>query len=285
MRAELKELWRFRELLLSLVEREIKIRYKNSFLGFLWSLLNPLITAVVMSTVFRYFLEQTVPSYGLYVLAAYLPFLFFQSAVLDSAQSVLIALPMVRKVYFPREVLPLAQILANFVHLLLAMVIFVVISCSVWILYPGEFPIKATVIFVPLFLVINLMLATGCGLLVSALNTFYEDVKYMVSALLYIMFFVTPVMYFSEKVTYELSKRPNGQLLNFLYHLNPMATLCTAYRKAWLAPTPIHMKDGSEISLTMNWPMIGVAAMTSFIILVFGYSVFNRLKWKFVERP
>src|SRR5687767_4581183 len=109
MLAELKELWKFRELLVSMVQRELKIRYKNSALGFFWSLINPLVTVLVMTFVFKFIMANDTPSFSSYILAAYLPFMFFQLAIMDSAQSVLGALPLVRKIYFPREVLPLAQ--------------------------------------------------------------------------------------------------------------------------------------------------------------------------------
>jgi len=291
MRAELKELWRFRELLLSLVERELRIRYKNSVLGFFWSLLNPLITATVMTLVFKFFLGQDVSSYGLYVLAAYLPYIFMQFSLMDSAQSVLISLPVIRKVYFPREILPMAQVLANFIHFCLAMLVFFLIATAVWIRDPsGQFPIQATAVLLPFLMIINLMLAMGLGLIVSALNTFYEDVKYLLSAALYIGFFLCPVMYFSENVFYATQTQGGtGRLIYFLYHANPMATLCTAYKKTLLASVPVPVNRGAtgEVmpGMPLDWAMVGLAAVTSFGILVFGYWMFNRMKWRFVERP
>ncbi len=287
MRGELAELWRFRELLLSLVERELKIRYKNSILGFFWSLLNPLITALVMTMVFKYFLGQSVSSYVLYVLAAYLPYMFFQFALMDSSQSILVALPMIRKVYFPREVLPLAQIIANFIHFCLAMLVFFAIATIVWMRHPGEFPIRGTVVLLPVLMLINVMLATGIALLVSALNTFYEDVKYLLGAILYMLFFLSPVMYFSENVFAATQKYGRtGEFAYFLYHLNPMATLVTAYRKVLLAPTPVPVQGGPDQQpLLLDWGMVGICASISFAILVFGYATFNRMKWRFVERP
>src|SRR5436190_18848786 len=106
MLAELKELWKFRELLIVMVQRDLKIRYKNSALGFLWSLLNPLITVVVMSFVLSNFMLKGAPSLSAYVLAAYLPYIFFQVCILDSAQTILVAMPLIKKIYFPREILP-----------------------------------------------------------------------------------------------------------------------------------------------------------------------------------
>src|SRR3990172_8173834 len=124
MLAELKELWRFRELLYSMVERELKIRYKNSFLGFFWSLLNPLLTVAVLTYVFRNYVGLETKNLSAYILAAYLPFIFFQMSVLDSAQSVLSNIQLIKKIYFPREILPLAQVISNFIHLLLALLVF-----------------------------------------------------------------------------------------------------------------------------------------------------------------
>lgn len=291
MLSELKELWRFRELLLSLVERELRIRYKNSVLGFFWSLLNPLITATVMTLVFKFFLQQDVSSYGLYVLAAYLPYIFMQFSLMDSAQSVLLSLPVVRKVYFPREVLPMAQVFANFIHFCLAMLVFFFIATAVWIRDPsGQFPIQPTAFLLPILMIINLMVAMGLGLIVSALNTFYEDVKYLLSAALYIGFFLCPVMYFSENVLFATQTQGTaGQIVYFLYHANPMATLCTAYKKVLLASVPVPAGRGDAATvlpgLPIDWPMIGLAGLTSFGFLVFGYWMFNRMKWRFVERP
>jgi len=124
MLSELKELYRFRELLLTMVQRELKIRYKNSKLGFLWSLLNPLITVFVMSFVWQFMNDGMVPSMTAYLLAAYLPFTFYQLCLMDSAQTILISMPLIKKIYFPREILPLASVLGNFVHFLMALVMF-----------------------------------------------------------------------------------------------------------------------------------------------------------------
>ncbi len=286
MRAELKELWRFRELMFSMVEREIKIRYKNSFLGFLWSLVNPLITVLVMTVVFKYLVGNKTPNFSAYILAAYLPFMFFQFAVLDSSQSVLSALPFVRKVYFPRESLPLATIISNFIHFLLALVVFFLYLLVIWIRHPDVSPFTWNIVYLPVLLVINLMLAAGVGLIVSSLNVFYEDVKYIVSVGLYLMFFLCPIMYFSENVRYsEQLKGGIGDWVYFLYHLNPVAELCTAYRKVLLPAQQVDIKGTLHEALPLDWPMIGVAALVSFLFLYCGYSMFNRLKWKFVERP
>lgn len=284
MREDLKELWRFRELLLTLVERELRIRYKNSFLGFFWSLLNPLITVLVMTVVFKYFMKLETPSLSAYILAAYLPYIFFQMSVLDSAQSVVAALPIVRKVYFPRIVLPLAMVMANFVHMLLALGVFLVYLLGVYLLFPGQSPFQLTTLLLPVVLLINFALAAGIGFIVSALNTFYEDVKYIMTVVMWLLLFLSPVMYFSENV-WNHSKTADGGLTYFLYHLNPVAMLCTAYRKILIAPQVVDLRGEQLVPLPLDWGLLGITAAVSVAMLVVGFRVFTNLQWKFVERP
>ena len=286
MLAELKELWRFRELLYSMVQRDLKIRYKNSFLGFFWSLLNPLLTTFVLTVVFQVLLGIEVRNYSAYILAAYLPFTFFQMSIMDSAQSVLTNLQLIKKIYFPREILPLAAVLSNFVHLLLALGVFFVFLLAIYIRDPRVIPFQWTTVYLPVLLLINFLLAAGIALIVSALNTFYEDVKYIVGMLLWMLFFLSPVMYFVENVYLAAAKRGNDMLLYHVYNLNPIAVLCTAYRKILLAPPQeIVLGQQSIPPLPMNWGHVVYAGIVSFVILVAGYHIFNRMKWRFVERP
>lgn len=286
MLEELKELWRFRELLRSMVERELKIRYKNSFLGFLWSLINPLVTVLVMTVVFKYLMDNPTPNLSAYILAAYLPFMFFQFVLLDSAQSVLTALPVVRKVYFPREILPLAAILSNIVHFLLALGIFFLYLLVIWIRHPNVSPFTWNVLLVLPLILINVALATGLGLLVAALNTFYEDVKYLVSVGLYLLFFLCPIMYFSENVFYSKALAgPSGQVVYVIYHLNPMAMLATAYKKVLVPSGDVYVNGQFQPPLSFDWPLFALTVLTSLLTLVGGYAAFNRMKWRFVERP
>jgi ABC-type polysaccharide/polyol phosphate export permease len=286
MKAELKELWRYRELLFSMVERELKIRYKNSYFGFLWSLINPLITVLVMTVVFKHFGDNHTQNFSAYILAAYLPFMFFQTAIMDSAQSVLGSLPLIRKIYFPREILPLASIISNFVHLVLALAVFFIYLLYIYLRDPSQVPFQITIVYLPVLLLINLMLATGLGLIISALNTFYEDIKYITGVALYLMLFVCPIMYFSEMVRYSSTiTEPSRTNIYYLYHLNPLAMLCTAYRKVLLAPQDVKIGTETYHALPLDWVLLGITGVMSFAILVFGYWLFNRLKWRFVERP
>jgi len=286
MRDDLRELWRFRELLVSMVERELRIRYKNSVVGFFWSLLNPLLTVMVMTLVFKYFLNNQTPNFSAYVLAAYLPFMFFQAALMDASQSVIASLPVVRKVYFPREILPLAAVGSNFLHFFMALAVFFGYLLFVWIRHPQLSPFGWTMLWLPLLLVVNLMFTVGLALIVSALNTFYEDVKYLLGVALYLLFFLSPIMYFSENVRYSAAfEGEAGKWVYLVYHLNPVAMLCTAYRKVLVAPQPVYVEGRWVDPLPLDWGLFGVTAAVSLATLIGGYALFNRMKWRFVERP
>jgi ABC-type polysaccharide/polyol phosphate export permease len=281
-----KEVWQFRELLLSMVERELRIRYKNSIIGIIWSLLNPLIVVLVLTLVFKFFKGNETPNLSAYILAAYLPYMFFQMAVLDSAQSILQQLPLIKKIYFPRELLPLSTIIANFLHFLVALGVFFVYLLVIALLFPSDFAFSQYLWVLPILLVINLALAMGVGFIVSALNTFYEDVKYIVTVLLYLLFFLSPIFYFAEDVWYAPRLQgPYHELIFFLFNLNPIAALSTAYRKALLPLQPVFVQGEVKDPLPFMWDYLALATAVSFGLLFFGYWMFNRLKWKFVERP
>ncbi len=283
---ELRELWRYRELLLVMVRRDLRIRYKNSLLGIAWSFLNPLLQVAVMTFVFGTLQDNGIKNFSAYVFAALLPFTFFQLSVLDSAQSVLGALSLVKKIYFPREILPIASVLANFIHLLLGFVVFFVFLLFVYLRNPANVPFQATTVYLPVLLLVSLMLSMGLALFVSALNTFFEDVKYIAGVVMYLMLFLCPIMYLSEVVANSRANIRSGWLIYKLYNLNPMAALATAYRKVLLAPVPVKVSErGYATPLPLNWAHLAVAALTSFLVLVLGYAYFNRVKWRFVERP
>ncbi|MBI1756519.1 MAG: ABC transporter permease [Fimbriimonas ginsengisoli] len=276
MREELARLWQYRELLYSMVNRDLKVRYKNSFLGFLWSLVNPLLTVFVISYIFKTAVGNAGQNFSAYVLAAYLPYMFFSMSIMDATGSILGNISLVKKIYFPREILPLTAIISNFIHFLLALVVFFAYLLVIYILYPGSLPFQATTIYLPFLLLISFLLAAGVGLMASALNTFYEDVKYIVGFVMQMLLFLSPIMYFAERMSHDTPRRYLA--LNLI---NPIGILCNAYRKTLLAPQGAYGLP----PLPIEWGLIAYAAGLSLVVFVAGYWVFNRFKWKFVERP
>ncbi|GIV15042.1 MAG: transport permease protein [Armatimonadota bacterium] len=285
MLEELRELYRYRELLWTLVLRELRVRYKNSYLGFFWSLIVPLVTVAVLTVVFKRVMGMVIPNYSAYVLAAFLPWMYFQTALLDSSQSVLAQIQLVKKVYFPREVLPLAAVLANLIHFVLALLVF-----FVYLLGYVRAPLMPGVVLLPVLVFFQTLLIAGLSLIISCLNVFYEDTKYIVSIGLQLMFYLVPVIYFSEQVYHAQLASPELQHWIYLvYHLNPIAMLMTAYRKILLPPITVQqigaVQKQTFVSLPMDWGLLVVACVASVVIFVLGYAFFNRRKWDFAEQP
>jgi lipopolysaccharide transport system permease protein len=277
---ELRELLRYRYLLSQLVVRDIKVRYKNSFLGFLWSLANPLLQVATMTVVIKYIMRLDIPNYSAYLLVGYLPWMFFQMALLDSSQVVLAHRDLLRKVYFPREVLPASVVVANLIHYVLALVVFFAYLLFYRFFMHGA-PLKPTVLWLPVLMAIQTTLIIGLALFISCLNVFYEDVKYLLTVLLNVFFYLTPVMYPAELVAAKL----NSPLLYKLYLMLPMNALVDAYRKTLLPPiSGLTIRETPIESLPLDIGTIVAASAICVLIAIAGYAFFNARKWVFAER-
>jgi ABC-type polysaccharide/polyol phosphate export permease len=170
MLTDLRELYRYRDLLHVLVSRDLKVRYKRSALGFLWSFINPLMQTLVLTVVFKFVLKIEIDNYSVWVLAAILPWTFFQNSVLDSAQSILMHYNLLKKVYFPREIIPLSTVISNLVHLGLSFLVFLLYALVVRVHF------GPMLLWLPVLVFFQLLLNTGVALAVAAMNVFYEDV-------------------------------------------------------------------------------------------------------------
>lgn len=280
---EFKELLKYKDLVRQLVIRDLKVRYKNSVLGFFWSLLNPLLQVATITVVVRYIMGLTLRNYSAYLLVGYLPWVYFQMALMDSSQVILSHRELLRKVYFPREVLPISAVIANLIHFLLALGVFF-IYLLVYHLFLNGAPIMATALWLPALVLIETCLILGLTLIISCVNVFFEDTKYIVTALLNVLFYLTPVMYVSELVYAKIPEAHRG-LLYKLYLLFPMNMLTDAYRKTLLPPfSGIEMRGSQISSLPLDVAMLGIAAIVSLLIAAIGYRFFNRKKWQFAER-
>jgi len=281
VRSELAELWRFRGLLWQLVRRDLKVRYKNSRLGFFWSIAPPLMQVAVITFAFKVATDfaAKIPSYSAFLLVAIIPWTYFTTAILDSSQSILLMYGVIKKVYLPREIVPLSNAISNFIHFLLSWVVFF----AYWWVIRGE-KILLTTLWFPYLVLVQFMLVTGLSLLVSALNVFYEDVKYIVNILMGLGLFLFPIMYLMEQVLYSNSMKHQPTWFVALYMYNPVTALINGYRTALLEPpNPEAFKGGTPLPL--DYAGLILAGVVSFLILVGGYAYFNKRKWQFVERP
>ncbi len=289
VRAELAELWRYKHLIRTLVERDLRVRYKNSVLGVAWTMVSPLIQVLVLTIAIGYILGSGPKNLSAYIFCATLPWTFFQTAILDSSTSVLAKLGLLKKVYFPREIPLIATVCQNFFQFLVSLGIFMVYR---WVLTPllhgGNVAPPLAIMWLPVLIADLFLLTLGTAFFVSTVNVFYEDVKFIITLVMGFLFYLLPVFYFAENVVY--STRIPAKLQWLIYHLylvNPLAWLITAFKQVFFGKAIISNVNATPIlhSASFDWRYLVLATATSALICLWGYSFFNRHKWKFTERP
>ena len=245
---QLASLLSYRELVYLLIVRDLRVRYKRSLLGLLWAFIEPLALMALFRVSTRH--------YPMLALCGIIAWSFFQTGVGHSLSAITAQASLVKKVYFPREVLPLAVVLGRFVHCLL--------SWGLLIPFLAYFHIRPTLALClfPVVVLVQLVFVAGLSLGLSALSTLYEDIAFLVNFAFGAFFYLSGVFFTVEAVPESL--RP-------LFLLNPMAAIITAYRALVLGSGP------------MPWQELGVAAIVAVLTLALGYSVFKRVEWRFVE--
>lgn len=260
------ELIRYRELVRNLVIRDLKARYKNSVLGFLWSLLNPLLMMLVFTVVFTVMLPNNVPNYPVFVLCALLPWNWFAGSIGGGLSSIIGNSNLVKKVYFPREALPLSVVLAQGVNFLLAL------PALFAMMLVFRIPFTVWVLLLPLVMLVQLIFTLGVVLFIAALNVFFRDTGVIMEVLLQAWFFLTPVVY--DIMVLPESKVILGYDIDVrraAFILNPMASIIANYRVIlyWGSPPA--------------FDFLIRTAVTSLVILFFGYWFFTHVAARFGE--
>jgi lipopolysaccharide transport system permease protein len=260
----LGELWEYRELLFFLVWRDIKVRYKQTFLGASWAILQPLLTMVVFTIFFGNMagIESQGLPYPIFSYTALLIWTFVAQGVSQSSQSLVGSANLIRKVYFPRLIIPLSSILAGVVDFVLAFSVLLAMM-AVYGIWPN-----ADVVFLPVLLAVGFLAALGVGLWLSALNVEYRDVKYVVPFVIQIWLFVSPVIYPAGVVMERLER---FHIPGWVYGLNPMVGVVEGFRWSLLGV-------GSN-----PWPLIAVSAMVSIAVVVSGVVYFRRMERTFAD--
>jgi lipopolysaccharide transport system permease protein len=252
-----REIWRYRELLYFLTWRDIKIRYKQTFLGAAWAVLQPMLSMVV----FWVFLGKLakVPSegmpYPIFIYAGLLPWMFFSNIVNTSSMSLLGNERLVSKVYFPRLIIPTSSVGVAFVDLIVAMGMLVVMM-GYYHLWPN-----ATILLIPFLIVIMTAAALGVGLFLCALNIEYRDFKYVVPFFLQLWMFATPVVYPASLVPEAYRK---------YIAINPMAGLIEGFR-------------ASLLGKPLSWELLMISSLMSLAMFCVGLRVFRRMEYKFAD--
>ncbi len=273
MISRLRELWSYRELVWTLVVRDLKVRYKNSMLGFLWSLLNPLLLMLVFTVVFTVMLPSLeTPRFPVFVLSALLPWNFFSSSVLSGVNAITGNGHLIKKVYFPREILVISSVLANLVNLLLALPVLFVLMAVMGV------PFTPVLLYLPVIMFVQLIFTIGIVLILSTTNVFYRDVSVIMEVVMQAWFFLTPVFYsvdlLPEIATIGTLVLPIRRLL---YILNPMASIVASYRSVLYGFT-----NGSPPAAPA-WDFFSRTAVTAVVVLVVGYWYFTKKSHRFGE--
>lgn len=251
-------MWEYRELLWNLAHREISQRYKQSVLGYAWVIINPLIQMIVVSFVFSTILR--IPSLGvpyiIFLSVALLPWNLFVSSLSSSAGVLVNNSSLITKIYFPREILVYATIIAKIVDFLYSCIVLVMFL----IIY--KISIHSSIMWVPLIFLIQMIFTIGLSLIAATFNLFYRDIQYVLNLILMLWMYLTPVMYPVEILP---------EKYRFVFSLNPMSVIVNAYRQVILGGGPPNLQS------------LSIALVMSLAIFVVGFYFFKRMEGKFAD--
>lgn len=263
------ELFEYRELLWILAARDVKVRYKQTALGASWAILQPLLTMIIFTIVFGRLagldkrIDGNIP-YPIYSLCALLPWMFFANSLAQAGNSLVGNQNMLKKIYFPRLVMPIASILSTLIDFAVAFVVFVVMLVIYSLCGHPIVPTSA-LLTLPAFVLLAFLAALAVGLWLSALNVEYRDVRYVIPFLVQFWMYATPIAYPSSLI------RQKSELLYTLYGLNPMVGVVDGFRWALLGKTP---PPGA---------MLLVSVVSVAVLLVGGLFYFRRMEKSFAD--
>ena len=251
-----KELYQYRELLKTNVKKEIRGKYKGSVLGVLWSFLNPLLMVAVYAIVFPYLMRSTQEHYLIFLITGIIPWIFFTTVVTSGCNCVWINGGIIKKVYFPREILPLSVVLSALVNFL--------ISCIIILIFVifGGIGVSVQILWLPVIAIIQSALSLGLLFILSAINVYVRDIEYIVQFIMNLLFYATPIVY-------NITMIP--ERFRWILYLNPMAHFLDAYRAIFYSKTMPDLKS------------LGIIGIISFLVLIIGYKIFKKLENGFAE--
>lgn len=253
----LKELYAYREMVVSLVRKDLRGRYKGSVLGFLWTFINPLLQLAVYTIVFSTILQSGIDKYYLFLFVALIPWMFFSSCLTTGSMAILGEKNLVTKIYFPREVLPVAYVTSSFVNMLYCFVVVLLV-----VLFSGT-PVNLVAwLYLPIIMVVEYIMALGIALLSSSITVYFRDLQHILGIVAMAWQFMTPIMYSIDII-------PEFYLPIFL--LNPMTPVIVAYREI------LYYGRIPQLSTLLHAITFGI------FMLAVGYLVFSRLKKRFAE--
>ena len=253
----IKEIWAYRTMIRSLVHKDLRGRYQASMLGFLWTFIVPLCQLLVYTVVFSVILRSTVEKFYLYLFVALIPWNFFSACLTGGSSCILQQQSLVNKIYFPREVVPVAYVTSAFVNMLYCEIVVVAVA-----LFSGVHFNAVGILCLPVVMIIEYILALGITMIMSAVDVYFRDLEHILGIISMAWMFMTPIMY-------DLSIVPDN--LKPIFQLNPMTSIVTAYR------------DILYVGGIPRLETLGVSLSMGIVFLIAGLLVFNKLKRRFSE--
>ena len=254
---KLREIYQYREMIFSLVRRDLRGRYKASLLGFLWTFINPLCQILVYSFVFSTIMRTGIEQFYVYLIAGMIPWIFFSTAVSGGTMCIKNQSEMVKKIYFPREVLPISFVTSAFINMLFCFImIFFAVAVS------GRGFNGIALLFLPIVMIVEYVMALGFTMIVAGLTVYFRDMEHIVSVIMMAWIYLTPIMYSVEMVP---------EYLRGVYVVNPMTPVVQAYQQI------LYYKQIPEMNT------LSLAAAFALVILIIGVIAFRKLERNFAE--
>ncbi len=280
VRSRLKEIWIYRELLVGMIRKELKVKYKNSVLGFLWTMVNPALYIVVFWLVFTQFLPNGIPDFVVYFISGLLVWNLFTGALNGATGSIVGNAGIVKKVYFPREILPISSVGASVVHYFLQTIVLIVALIALqhnidwgaaWLL--------------PYALITLIIFASALGIFLSAVNVYSRDTQHLLELILLAWFWMTPIIY-----SYASVLQDRGGLIAAALRANPVTMLILPFQRVIYNDQQVKHTETGEIinALPLNdlfwyFKNISIVLIISLIFLYFAFKIFDRAQGNFAE--
>ena len=275
-----RQILEYRELLVGLVRKELKVRYKNSVLGFVWSLVNPAVTIAVYYVIFSIVFNNPIPKFVIFLMAGVLVWNMFQNGLSGACGSIVGNAPLIKKVWFPREVLPLASIGAAMVDFFLqSLVLIATLALFRW-------PIGWTYLpLVPLALAVAILFTTAIALWLAAVNVRYRDTQHFLSIALMVWFWGTPIIYAYQQVSHRLA----GYGVGWLMLVNPFTSVTLSFQRALYNKRIVNVGKSTQTPVLPHWSYLNyvealsAVAVFSAVLLLLTARKFRQLEGDFAE--
>ncbi len=251
-----KNLYNYRELIKTSVKKDVGGKYKHSFLGVLWSFINPLLQITVYAIIFPLIMRNQIPHYTVFMVCGLIPWTYFSNVLNRSSWVIIENGNILKKVYFPREILPLSLSLSETVNFLISSIIILA-----FVLFQGM-GLSIYVLFYPLILLVQFVLQFGIGLILSSVTVYIRDLQHFIGVLLQLFFYATPIVYSSESIP---------ENYKWILQLNPMTYVIDGYRDIFYYHTKPDIAD------------LGVVLVIGIVVTIIGYMIFNKLQKRFAE--